>query len=218
MVTDELKRNIESVKSRVERAAARVGRGVTLVAATKTVPPDIVNAAIGMGITDVGENRVNEYIGKRDAVKGANWHFIGTLQTNKVKYLVGNVVLIQSVASARMADEISRLAVKRGVVQRVLVEINIGGETSKTGAEKSDADALIEYVRTLDGVELKGVMAIPPRDCEAAVYRELYSVYARHAGGAFDTLSVGMSADYERAIEYGSNMVRVGAAIFGARG
>lgn len=218
MVTDELKRNIDSVVSRVARASARVGRGVTLVAATKTVPPDIINAALGMGITDIGENRVNEYVSKRDAVKGANWHFIGSLQTNKVKYLVGNVGLIQSVSSAKTADEINRIAAKRGIVQRVLVEINIGGEASKTGADKADADALIEYVGKLECVELKGVMAIPPRDCSDDVYNALYGIYARHAGGAFDTLSVGMSADFERAIECGSNMVRVGAAIFGARG
>lgn len=218
MVTDELKRNIETVVTRVARASERVGRSVTLVAATKSVPPEIVNAAIGMGLTDVGENRVNEYLSKRDAVQGANWHFIGTLQTNKVKYLVGNVGLIQSVSGVKVADEIARLAAKRGVCQRVLVEINIGEEASKTGADISSADALIEYVQALEGVELKGVMAIPPRDCSDDVYKALYGIYARHAGGAFDTLSVGMSADYERAIECGSNMVRIGTAIFGARG
>ena len=218
MVTDELKRNIESVVSRVSRAADRVGHGVTLVAATKTVPPELINFAIGMGITAVGENRVNEFLDKRDAVKGADWHFIGTLQSNKAKYLVGEVSLIQSVASAKTALEIDRLAAKRGIVQRVLVEVNIGGEASKTGASKADAVELITLVRSLKNVELKGVMAIPPKGASDAVYKELYGIYESYKSEAFDTLSVGMSGDFERAIDNGSNMVRIGAAIFGARG
>ena len=115
MVSVDIKRNIQTVQSNVARAAA--GMPVTIVGATKTVLPEVINIALDCGITDIGENRVQEYLNKRDAVKPAIWHFIGTLQTNKAKYLVGSVALIQSVNSQVLADEISRLAVKRGVVQ-----------------------------------------------------------------------------------------------------
>lgn len=217
MQTDCLKRNIEFVTERVQRAAARAGRRVTLVAATKTVPSETVNAAIDLGITDVGENRVQEYIAKRDGVKPVKWHFIGSLQRNKAKYLVGDVGLIQSVSSVALAQEIDRLAAKRGVVQDVLAEVNICGESAKTGAPESEIDALIALLQTLKNVRLKGLMAVPPPNAETGVYVKAYRIFARHCGGDFDSLSVGMSGDYERAIDNGANMVRIGSAIFGAR-
>ena len=214
----EVKRNIESVQRNVLRAAA--GRSVTIVAATKTVSPETISAAIDSGITDVGENRVQEYLNKRDAVKGALWHFIGTLQTNKVKYLVGEVSLIQSVNSLALAQEISRLAVKRGVIQDVLIEVNAGGEESKTGANIAAAHELVEGVQSISNVRLRGLMAIPPKNAGDDVYRKIRDLYETLAGGRnlFNILSVGMSGDYERAINYGSNMVRIGSAIFGERG
>lgn len=217
MEIDELKRNIETVLNRVDKAAKAVGHAVTVVAATKTVEPKFINAAIGSGIKDVGENRVQEYIGKRDSVTGAKWHFIGTLQSNKAKYLVGSVALIQSVNSASLAAEIDRLACRRGVVQDVLIEINVGGEKSKTGALLEFADELIEYARSLKNLSVRGIMAVPPKDCDDAVYRAAYGVYERNKTDGFDILSMGMSGDYERAIAFGSNMVRPGTALFGAR-
>ena len=191
----EVKRNIESVQRNVLRAAA--GRSVTIVAATKTVSPETISAAIDGGITDIGENRVQEYLNKRDAVKGALWHFIGTLQTNKVKYLVGEVSLIQSVNSLALAQEISRLAVKRGVIQDVLIEVNAGGEESKTGANIAAVHELVEGVQSISNVRLRGLMAIPPKNAGDDVYRKIRDLYETLAGGRnlFNILSVGMSGD-----------------------
>lgn len=215
MEIDEIKRNTAAVLRRVERAAA--GRRVTVVAATKTVPPEQINAAIASGITSVGENRVQEYIAKKDAVACAERHFIGTLQRNKAKYLVGDATLIQSVDGMGLAREISRLAGIRGVTQRVLIEVNAADEPSKSGVSKREFDALLRGIRELDGIAVCGIMSVPPIGASDAVYRELYAIFAANRGGEFDTLSVGMSADYEKAIEFGSSMVRIGSAIFGKR-
>lgn len=218
MVSVDIKRNIETVLSNIERAAA--GIAITVVGATKTVPPEVIDIALESGITDIGENRVQEYLAKRDAVKPANWHFIGTLQTNKAKYLVGSVAIIQSVNSTALADEISRLAVKRGVTQDVLIEVNAAGEQTKTGADLDGAVALTEYAQHLNGVRVRGLMAVPPIGASDEVYRKLRNLYETLASkrNDFDILSVGMSGDYERAIYFGSNMVRIGSALFGARG
>ena len=217
MHSSDIKRNIQTVLSNVARAAA--GVPVTVVGATKTVPPEVINIALESGITDIGENRVQEYLAKRDAVKPANWHFIGTLQTNKAKYLVGSVSLVQSVNSQALADEISRLAVKRGVTQDVLIEVNVADEQTKTGADLDSAQALTEYVQNLNGVRVRGLMAVPPIGASDGVYRKLRDLYETLARDKtnFDILSVGMSGDYERAIYFGSNMVRIGSALFGAR-
>lgn len=217
MEIDELKRNTETVVSRVSKAASAAGHAVTIVAATKTIEPQFINAAVSFGIKNIGENRVQEYLEKRDAVTGANWHFIGTLQSNKVKYLVGNVELIQSVNSRSLAIEIDRIARLRGVKQDVLVEVNVGGEQSKTGAPTESADELIAFVRSLGNVSLRGLMAVPPVSCGDEVYRAAYDIFDRNKRDGFDILSVGMSNDYERAISFGSNMVRLGTALFGAR-
>ncbi|MDE7106780.1 MAG: YggS family pyridoxal phosphate-dependent enzyme [Clostridiales bacterium] len=217
MVSVDIKRNITTVQSNVARAAA--GAHVTIVAATKTVPPEVINIALDSGITDIGENRVQEYLNKRDAVKPVSWHFIGTLQTNKAKYLVGSVSLIQSVNSPSLADEISRLAVKRGIVQDVLIEVNAAGEQTKTGVGLDTAQALTEYAAGLNGLRVRGLMAVPPKAADDGVYRKLRGLYETLARGRddFNVLSVGMSGDYERAIYFGSNMVRIGSALFGAR-
>ena len=213
MTVDALQRNIQSVAARI----AAAGDGVTLVAATKTVPAELVNAAIDFGVTDIGENRVQEYLEKRDAVKPAKSHFIGTLQRNKAKYIVGNIELIQSVNSIELAEEISRLATKRGVDQRVLIEVNAAGEATKTGASKAEFDAILRAAEGLPGITVCGMMSVPPKGASDEVYRELYAMYNANRGGAFDILSVGMSGDFEKAIGFGSNMVRIGSAIFGER-
>lgn len=217
MNTDELKRNIDAVLCAVGKAAARAGSDVTVVAATKTVGADVVSALVSLGVKDVGENRVQEYLAKKDGVQGANWHFIGTLQRNKAKYLVGEVSLIQSVSSVELARDIDALAAKRGVVQSVLVELNAADDVNKTGAKTYEIERLIECARSLKHVRLRGMMAVPPIDAGDAVYRDIYRIYEKNRGEAFEILSVGMSGDYERAIEFGSNMVRVGRAIFGPR-
>lgn len=217
MDSDELKRNVDRALSNIARAADKQSSRVTLVAAVKTVPADVINAAVSYGVTDVGENRVQEFVAKRDGVQGAKWHFIGTLQRNKAKYLVGKVSLIQSVNCAALAAEIDRLAGLRGVTQDVLIEVNAAGEASKTGAPLCEADELIGYARTLKNVRVRGLMSVPPIGADVSVYERLYRLYQEHAGKQFDVLSVGMSGDYEKAIECGSNMVRLGTAIFGRR-
>ena len=217
MTVDEIKRNIDTVTERVARASARSGRAVTVVAATKTVPPELISVAVDCGIADIGENRVQEYLEKKDAVKRAKWHFIGTLQRNKAKYLVGDVALIQSVNGIELAREIDRLARLRNVVQQVLIELNAAGEQSKTGAPVELADELIAQVGELKNVVVRGIMSVPPVDASDGVYKRLSALFEKHRGGVFDILSVGMSSDYERAISFGSNMVRPGSAIFGPR-
>lgn len=216
MEIDEIKRNIDAVMRRVDSAAG--GRHVTVVAATKTVPADIINAAIERGITDVGENRVQEYLAKCGAVKGAKWHFIGALQSNKAKYLVGNVALIQSVDRLSLAQQIDALACKRKVVQDVLIEVNAGGEQSKSGVPIELACELIAQVRTLKNVRVRGIMSVPPIGAGDDVYAKLSCVFDK-SGMSLDgdIFSVGMSGDYERAISAGSNMVRIGTALFGRR-
>lgn len=217
MTVEQLNRNIEYVRARVERAAQRAGTAVRVVAAAKTAPAELVNAAVQAGITDIGENRVNEWLQKKDAVTGADWHFIGTLQRNKAKYLVGKVALIQSVNSVALAQDISRLAVARGVEQDVLIEVNVGDEPAKTGAPAGSADGIVAYANALPNIRVCGLMAIPPVDASDAVYKSLFDLFMRHKSDVFCTLSVGMSGDYEKAIAFGANMVRLGSAIFGKR-
>lgn len=212
----DLKRNISSVLERVDKATP-AGARVTVVAATKTVSAETVRELVGSGICDVGENRVQEYLSKRDAFSGFTRHFIGTLQRNKAKYLVGDVALIQSVSNAALMDTIDLIAAKRAIVQDVLVEVNIGGEQTKTGASESEAERLIERASSLRNVRLRGIMAVPPRDADELVYEKLYALYRKYEGGDFDILSVGMSGDFEKAIAHGSNMVRIGTALFGKR-
>ena len=217
MYSSEIKRNIALVRENVARAAA--GNPVTIVGAVKSVTPELINAAVECGITDIGENRVQEYIAKRDAVKSAKWHFIGTLQKNKAKYLVGNVNLIQSINSVSLAGEISRLAILRKVTQDVLIEVNIGNEPSKTGAAIDAAQEIADCVQGLSGIRVRGLMTVPPKDADDDVYRGVRDLFEALARGKkdFNILSVGMSGDYERAIHFGSNMVRIGTALFGAR-
>lgn len=217
MTVDEIKRNIELVTERVARASARSGRAVTVVAAAKNVPAEFIDVAVDSGIDNIGENRVQEYLGKKDGVQRAIWHFIGTLQRNKAKYLVGNVALIQSVNCIELAREIDRLARLRNIRQQVLIELNAAGEQSKTGAPVDTADDLIAEVRELKNVVVRGIMSVPPKDAGDAVYAKLAAKFEKHKSDAFDILSVGMSSDYERAIAQGSNMVRPGTAIFGSR-
>lgn len=213
-----LQLNIQSVLDRVQRASAG-GQRVTVVAATKTVPASVINLAVELGITELGENRTNEFIAKRELVTGANWHFIGTLQSNKVKYVVGKTALIQSVSSVELLKKIDLAASKLGIVQPVLIEVNVAGEASKTGAPVSLASELLDTADGCRNVTLCGMMSMPPREASDGVYEQIYTLYQKLKTGrrAFDTLSVGMSGDFERAIAHGSNMVRIGSAIFGRR-
>ncbi len=227
-----LEEHIKHVQAGIAEAARAAGRdpaSVTLLAATKTQSSDTIRAAIAAGITACGENRVQELTAHlaEDAYRGAELHFIGHLQTNKVKYVVGKVALIHSVSSDKLLRAIAAQADKLGLVQDILLEINLAGEASKSGFAPEEAPAAARLAAALGGVRLRGLMCIPP--------------VARHSGENFhhfralrqlavdirremvdnnrdmDVLSMGMSGDYRDAVAAGSTCVRVGSALFGPR-
>lgn len=227
-----LEENIARVKANMARAALEAGRDpaeITLVAATKVQTSDTIRAAIAAGITICGENRVQELTGHLDdyAYDGAKVHFIGHLQTNKVRFVVGRVDLIESVDSPRLLEAIERQAEKLNLVQDVLLEVNIGREESKGGCLPEDLPALARQAMDLPHVRLRGLMAIPPVATQPgdnrrffAATRQLYVDIRRQIGDNdtdIDCLSMGMSGDYEDAIREGATLVRVGTALFGPR-
>ena len=208
--------------SLAERAAAIVREippGVTLVAVSKTHPPEAIREAYAAGLRDFGENYAQEWREKADALQDLadlRWHFIGGLQTNKVKVLAGRVATIHTLDRPELARELSRRFQAKGAIARVYLEVNVGGEASKSGCAPEDAPALAEAARALPAVELLGVMGIPPPDEDPRPhFRRLRAL--RDALG-LPGLSIGMSADWRVAIAEGSTCVRIGTAIFGARG
>ncbi len=219
------------VRERIARAAARSGRppgDVLLVAVSKTQPVERLIEAMESGITVFGENYLQEAEGKIAAptLRGAKWHFIGKLQGNKVKRAVSLFSCIHAVDSVRIAAEVSRRAVEADTIMPVLVEVNLGCEWSKAGVDPAALPGLVEQIAGMPGISLRGLMAIPPVAAEAeasrphfARLRELMRDAKRHAGGGgrMTELSMGMSDDFETAIEEGATMVRIGTAIFGRR-
>lgn len=216
----ELNERIDDIRMKAQAAASAVGRtdSVRIVPATKTVPIEIISQLPACGIEEAGENRVQELLEKYDKVSGIKWHFIGALQTNKVKYIVDKVVLIHSVDRQALADEIERQCAKRGIKMDVLVEINVGGEESKSGVSPCEAENLMSFVVQKEHLNLRGVMSVLPKDAPDDDYKRLYELFliAKERFGA-DILSAGMSKDYERAIAFGANLIRPGTAIFGER-
>lgn len=217
-----LKENIRNVLNEIKNGN-NLGEKITLVAATKTVPADVINQAISYGVQVVAENKVQEFREKTDKIVGAEQHFIGTLQTNKVKYLVGKVKLIHSTDNLKLAQEISSVAVKRNVVQNVLAEINVGGEQTKSGVSPDFAEEFVKTISKLPNIEVKGLMAMMPKTDDKKLIarlclqmREIYDKLLRE-GFPFEYLSVGMSADYKIAIQNGSNTIRLGTSLFGKR-
>lgn len=220
---NKLKQNLEQVFSTIENGN-NLGEPITLVGATKTMDVDTINEAISYGLKVVAENRVQEFNQKYNLIVGATHHFIGHLQTNKVKYLVGKVDLIHSVDSINLATAINDCAKKRGVIQDVLVEVNVGGELSKSGFSFDNAlDGVYQIVNTLDSVCVRGLMAMLPLTEDKALLEDLCkkmrALYERikAENDNFCYLSMGMSNDYPIAIKNGSNMIRLGSSIFGAR-
>ena len=199
------------------------GEPVTLVAATKTRTPAEINEAIAAGITDIGENKVQEFRDKFDLVQGGNRHFIGHLQTNKIKYLVGRTYLIQSLDRDELAAELSKRCVREGVTQDVLIEVNIGCEESKSGYPLSEAWAAYERIRATEGLRVRGFMAMLPlagsEEEKAALVKDMRALFdrARQADENIRWLSMGMSGDWELCLGHGANMIRLGTAIFGER-
>ena len=227
-----LEENIARVKASMARAALEAGRDpaeITLVAATKVQTSDTIRAAIAAGVAVCGENRVQELTAHLDdyAYDGAKIHFIGHLQTNKVRFVVGRVDLIESVDSPRLLEAVERQAEKLNLVQDILLEVNIGREESKGGCLPEDLPALARQAAALSHVRLRGLMAIPPAAAAPGDNRRFFAatrqlfVDIRSQIGDNDTdidcLSMGMSGDYEDAIREGATLVRVGTALFGPR-
>ena len=222
---EEVAENLKEIRYNVENAVAKYrdpAEHVDIMAVTKTVDPEKINFAVSQGILLLGENRVQEYLSKKDFYdKGAQVHFIGHLQTNKVKYIINDVTMIQSVDSLKLAGEINKHAAANGRVMDILIEVNIGDETSKSGISRSSLFELAKQVSELDSIRLRGLMAIPPIGCDEGVFermRELYNeLKESYPHKSVDTLSMGMSGDYELAIKHGSNLIRIGTKLFGAR-
>jgi pyridoxal phosphate enzyme (YggS family) len=207
-----------TVAERVAAVRAELPAGVTLVAVSKTQPAEAIREAYGAGQRDFGENYAQEWRDKADALADLaelRWHFIGGLQTNKVKYLAGRVAAIHTVDRVELAREISRRFAAKGAVARVYLEVNVAGEASKSGCAPADAAALAAAARALPALEVVGLMTIPPADDDPRPhFRALRAL--RDALGV-PGLSMGMSGDWRVAVEEGSTCVRVGTAIFGAR-
>lgn len=227
---EDIRRNLEAVEERIEKAAEKCGRDaddILLVAVSKTRTPEEINIAIDAGATDIGENKVQEIMDKYDAVKPVRWHMIGHLQTNKVKYIIDKVCMIHSVDSFKLAEEIDKRAAAKGLVMDILLQVNSAHEESKFGISTDETEELIKKILDeCEHVRIRGLMCIAPfaEDPEdIKIYfdevKEQYDRFSKieHGGLDFKYLSMGMSHDFEVAIEAGSNLVRVGSAIFGER-
>lgn len=217
--------NLKLIRENVGEAAEKCGRkaeDIRIMAVTKTVAPEIVNHAIELGLDLLGENRVQEYLSKAEAYSPAEVHFIGGLQTNKVKYIIESVSMIQSVDSLKLGTEIDRLAAKHGRVMDILCEVNIGGEESKGGVAPDKLRELIAQLAQLKNIRIKGLMTIPPpsqSDIFLGRMQELYNDLRDNKieGTDMQVLSMGMTHDYAEAVKYGSTLVRIGTGLFGAR-
>ena len=221
--------NIKKLEQEKAEAAVRVGRDpseILLCAVTKTHSPDMINEAIDAGVTDIGENRVQEILDKYDKVKKVRWHLIGHLQTNKVKYIIDKVCMIHSVESLKLAKEIDRRAAQHGLAMDILLEVNTAGDEAKFGVAPEDAEPLLKQIlKECPHVRIKGLMTIAPYADPEEIrpfFRETKQLYDRlseirdpHLDFRF--LSMGMSNDRVIAVEEGSTMIRVGSAIFGTR-
>ena len=222
--------NIARVRANIAAAAKEAGRNVseiTLVGASKMNDADACRQAIAAGIDVLGENREQEMTKKlaEHAYDGAPLHFIGHLQRNKVKQVVGKAALIQSIGSAELLAEVDRQAEKLGIVQDILLEVNIGGEEAKSGFAPDAVEQAAAQAKTLAHVRVRGLMTIPPADAtreeNMAYFEKVRALYVDISRKMYDNgleyLSMGMSGDFADAIRAGANMVRVGSAIFGAR-
>lgn len=225
-----LKESLEQVRQNIRNACERAGRDpseVTLIAVSKTKPNEMLQEAYDAGVRVFGENKVQELVGKMDSLPDdIEWHMIGHLQRNKVKYIAGRVALIHSVDSFRLAEEINIQAKKRGIIIPILVEVNIGEESSKFGVHADDAMELVRQIAELNGVSVKGLMTIAPYVVDSEENRPLFHKIRELAidirnenidNVSMDILSMGMTNDYEVAVEEGATLVRVGTGIFGER-
>ena len=225
-----IRENIEAIRAEIDEAARETGRtgaDIVLVGASKMNDAAACQEAIAAGIDALGENRVQEMTAKlaEDAYRGAPLHFIGHLQRNKVKQVVGKVDLLQSVGSLELLTEVDKQAEKLGLVQDILLEVNIGGEEAKSGFAPGAVEDAAARAKECAGVRVRGLMTIPPanatREENMVYFQKVKALYVDISKKMYDNkleyLSMGMSGDYADAIRAGANMVRVGTAIFGAR-
>lgn len=222
--------NYLAVEEKVKEACRRAGRNrdeVTLIAVSKTKPMSMIEELLPLGVVDFGENKVQELTAKEEALlSGIHWHMIGHLQRNKVKYIVDKASLIHSVDSLRLAETVSQEAEKKGVTANILIEVNVAGEDSKFGVSPDETAALAEAIAKLPNIAVKGLMTIAPFVENAEENREIFRNLRKLSvdieekkfnNVTMAVLSMGMTGDYEVAIEEGATMVRVGTGIFGER-
>ncbi|MBE6806416.1 MAG: YggS family pyridoxal phosphate-dependent enzyme [Ruminococcaceae bacterium] len=223
--------NLSRIREEMQEACLAAGRpvdAVKLLAVTKTVEPERINEAIRLGVAQIGENRVQEFLKKKDDLHldGVQKHLIGHLQTNKVRQIVGQVDMIQSVDSLRLAAAIAKRSEELSITTPVLVEVNIGGEEAKSGISPEELEALLSEIAPLKGIHVCGLMTIPPifeKECEKRkIFSKMYQLFVDIGAKKLDNidmmeLSMGMSDDYREAILEGSTMVRIGSALFGKR-
>lgn len=225
-----LKENLEAVQKNIIEACKKVGRDsneVTLIAVSKTKPLSDIEEIMDLGVIEFGENKVQELVDKYENIKApVHWHLIGHLQTNKVKYIVDKVALIHSVDSLKLAEQISKEAVKKNVISNILVQVNVAKEETKFGIETEEVYDLVEKISKLPNISIQGLMTIAPfvenPEENRLIFRKLHQLYVDIKQKNIDNvnmyvLSMGMTNDYQVAIEEGSTMVRVGTGIFGAR-
>lgn len=223
-----IEENLNSVRERIKKAARESGRNendITLIAVTKTYPVELMNEAIRLGVTDIGENRPQEIRNKYEFVDPVKWHLIGQLQSNKIKYVIERCAMIHSVDSVKLMDEIEKQAKAHDVDMDILIQVNISGEESKSGIAPEELDSMLEHAAVLDRVHVKGLMTIAPKaefgDPEV-YFKNMRSLFEsvknkNYKNVEMKELSMGMSGDFESAVRCGSTMVRIGSAIFGAR-
>ena len=228
---DDIRANYLTICENIEKAALQSGRkkeDITFLAATKTVEPEYINYAVSLGLKKIGENRVQELLSKYDEydLANADLQFIGHLQTNKVRQIVGKVSMIQSVDNIRLAQEISRQSEKNELETDILVEVNIGREENKSGVYKEEIDDLLGQISLLKNIKVRGLMSVPPicdtKQKICKFFDEMYKLFIdistkKSDNISMDFLSMGMSEDYYEAILCGANMIRVGSGLFGAR-
>lgn len=227
----DIKYNYDFINEKIAEAAMKAGKtrnDITFLSATKTVEPEYINYAISLGLSYIGENKVQELLSKYDQynLENCSLQFIGHLQSNKVRQIVGKVDLIQSIDSMKLAKEVSKCSLKNNITSDILVEVNIGKEENKSGVMPEMLEELVEEISTLPAVNVKGLMTIPPI-CEKKdeihryfekMNRLFLDISSKKLDNvSMDILSMGMSSDYYEAILEGANMVRIGSALFGNR-
>lgn len=225
-----LRENLEEIHERIEAACSRAGRQVdeiTLIAVSKTVEPELIEASIQMGVLHLGENKPQEIVRKQPLIKGpVQWHMIGNLQSNKVRQIVDKVAMIHSVDSVKLATEISKRATALDLVMPVLLQVNIGDESQKGGLDVTTVEAAAREIADMPGLKIQGLMCIAPylEEPEAVrpYFRKMKSLFEHlkeieYNGIDMVHLSMGMTHDFEVAIEEGATMIRVGTGLYGAR-